>query len=367
MISDLKRRKDDQEEARIGEDVNTIHHPVRDPSDDRDSSSDDDLPVLNAGSGGGPSPPPAPDPMAEARAQQALDDARAATAEKNRVAQEERDAAKHTADVTAYQGRLGAATNAARNYGTSRLAQLGIDDTYGIGSAYESELNRALGSIPELDPNPGSYLGTSLFENALSGARSGQRSNLTRRYEQAVPQGFETTFIPDTADDELINSIIGGQYTDTQASLDRARDRGTLNDTGYQTAVRNLTNARSGATARANELGLGVLETGRTSLRDIDRNARQSIADWDFGDTADTSGYEGRIRGATSSFTGGLEGRLRNAFGSTQFFDPEALISAGGRSQGATSGGALAGSGNALQNAMTEDERKRTAGSVGAF
>jgi len=361
MINDLRKRDKEQEDAAVSLYDDSRSHVDNSDNDNSRGGDTDDI-VLNAGSGGGPSPPPAPDPMAEARAAQQLEDARAETAEKARVAQEARDATKLANDRTAYQGRLGAATNAARNYGTSRLAQLGIEDTYGIGSAYESELNRALGSIPELDPNPGSYLGTSLFENALSGARTGQRSNLTRRYEQAVPEGYETSFLPDTSDDALIESIIGGQFGETQESLQRARDRGQLNETGYNIALRNLTNARSGATARANELGLGVLETGRESLRDIDRSARQNIADWDFGDTVDTSGYEGRMRTAATGFTGGLEGRLRNAFGTTQFFDPEALITAGGRGQGATNTGAAA-----LQGAMSEEERKRTTGSVGAF
>jgi hypothetical protein len=360
MIADVNKRKDDERSERhIGdEDTSPYRTPTDNDSTDNDTDGGD---TLNCG-GNAPSPPPAKEPMAEARAQQALDDHRAEVAETNRIAEEKRAATKLEADKTAFQSRLGGAYANAQNYGSSRLRNLGINDDYGILNSYETALQKAKGVVPELDPNPGSYFGNDLFENVLGETRTGQRSKLTKGYESEVPQGFESTYIPDTADDALINSIIGEQFGEAGEYLNRAKARGTLNDVGYNTANRALGQQRAGAVERANQLGLGVLETGRTSLKDIDKQARQGITNWDFGDSYDPSSWSGKIKSGASSFTGGLEGKLRNTFGETEFFDPEALIAKGGKAQGAVNPGA-----SALQDAMTEEERRRTAGSVGAF
>jgi len=359
MIDQVRRKDDEQSERHIGDEDTTFHRDA--PRPDSTDYSDDDSDVLNCG-GNAPSPPPAPDPAAEARAQQALEDHRNEIAETNRIAEEKRAATKLEADKTAFQSRLGGAYANAQNYGSSRLRNLGINDDYGILNSYETALQKAKGVVPELDPNPGSYFGNDLFENVLGETRTGQRNKLTKGYESEVPLGFENTYIPDTADDALIQNIINEQFGEAGEYLNRAKSRGTLNDTGYNTASRALGGQKAGAIERANTLGLGVLETGRTGLKDIDKKARQGITNWDFGDTYDPSSWAGQIKTGANTFTGGLEGKLRNAFGETEFFDPEALIAKGGKAQGAVNTGATA-----LQDAMSEEERKRTAGSVGAF
>ena len=360
MIDQVKRRSTSEAATHIGDEyADTRDRPIRDNNSD---SGDDDR-VLEAGSGGGgQQPAPQVDYAAQNKAAMELEDHRAAIAAEAQAKADQKKADQLVQDKKDYQGRLGTATASARNYGSSRLNQLGITDDYGILPSYETEITRALGTIPDMDPNPGSYLGTSLFENALSGAKTGARNKLTKRYEGEIGDDYENRFISDTADDELINKIISEQYTGANDYITRARDRGQLNDIGYNDAERNLTNARSGAVARANDLGMGVLETGRQGLRDIDKSARAKIADWDFGDQFDPSSYEGRIKSKAGEFTGGLEGRLRNAFGDTQFFDPDSLITKGTKAQGAVNTGA-----SALKDAMTEEERRRTAGSVGAF
>jgi hypothetical protein len=360
MIDQVKRRKDDeQSERHIGdEDTSSYRTPTNNDSTDNDT---DGSGTLNCG-GNAPSPPPAPDPMAEARAQQQLEDHRNEIAEQNRVAEEKRAATKLEADKTSFQGRLSGAYANAQNYGSSQLRNLGITDDYGIMSSYQTALDKARGVVPELDPNPGTYFGNDLWENTLSGAKTQQRNKLTKGYESEVPTGFESTYIPDTADDALIQNIINEQYGEADEYLNRAKARGTLNDTGYGSASRALAQQKAGAVDRANTLGMGVLETGRQSLKDIDKQARQGLTNWDFGDQYDPSSWSGKIKTGAQTFTGGLEGKLRNAFGETEFFDPEALIAKGGKTQGAVNPGATA-----LQDAMSEEERRRTAGSVGAF
>jgi hypothetical protein len=359
MIDQVRRKSDEQSERHIGDEDTTFNRDT--PRPDNSDISDDDSDVLNCG-GNAPSPPPAPDPMAEARAQQQLEDHRNEIAETNRIAEEKRAAEKLVKDTADFQGRVGGAKALAKDYGSSKLRTMGIDDNYGIMSAYENALNKAQGNIPNLDPSPGTYFGSDLWENTVGDIRTQNRNKITRGYESEVPVGFESTYIPDTADDQLIQSIINEQFGEANEYIDRAKARGTLNDVGYGTASRALGQQKAGAFERANQQGLGVLETGRQSLKDIDKQARQGLTNWDFGDQYDPSAWTGKIKSGAAAFTGGLEGKLRNAFGSTEFFDPEALIAKGGKTQGAVNPGATA-----LQDAMSEEERRRTAGSVGAF
>jgi len=361
MIDQVKRRKDEESEPLYDD-------PRSHPNDYRDrrepSVRDDDGEVLNAGSGGGgqPQSPPPPDPQAEAKAQMDLEDHRAKIAADAKALADQQAADKLTRDTADFQSRVGGAYSLAKDYGANKLRTMGVNDDYGIMSAYENALNKAKGNIPNLDPSPGTYLGTDLWENTLGDIRTQNRSKLTRGYEAEVPTGFESTYIPDTADDALIEAIVGGQYNEASDYLNRAKARGTLNDVGFNTASTALQNQRAGAIARGNEMGMGVLETGRQSLKDIDKQARQGITNWDFGDQYDPTSYTSKIKSGASAFTGGLEGKLRNAFGSTEFFDPEAFIAKGGKAQGAINPGAAS-----LQDAMSEEEKRRTAGSVGAF
>jgi len=307
-----------------------------------------------------PAPPAPPDYGAQAESEMKVERERARIAEEQRIAAEARAAQEEEKKRGQFNSRVQSSYNQAKNYGSSRLAALGIDDQYGILPSYYTELDSARSNIPDLDPNPGSYFGPSLFETALGNQRNVQRKNLTRGYEGVIGQDFDTSLLPDTADDPYLSKIIDEQYNDALAELQRAQGRGQLNDTGYQDAFKGLQQARTGAMARAQSQGLGVLETGREKLRGLDSTNRQRIADFDFGDRFDANQAAGRIKNQATMFSTGLEGELRNAFGDTQFFDPSTLITRGGKAQGVTNPGAL-------KAQLQEDELQRTSGGQGAF
>ena len=117
---------------------------------------------------------------------------------------------------------------------------MGISDDYGIMSAYQGLLDKAKSTIPELDPSPGSYFTNSLWDEALGGAKTSAVNKLEKSYNAAVPEGFESTYIPNTMDDALIDAIIGQQYSDASDYIKRAQERGSLNDTGYSEAIETL-------------------------------------------------------------------------------------------------------------------------------
>lgn len=326
--------------------------------------------LLMLAGGGQPAPPPPIDYGAQSRAtmeqqnNQARLDAEAAAR-----AKAEKEAAEAAARQR-YQSQVASAYNSAQGYGTSRINSLGINDDYGIMSAYQAELDRARQAIPDLDPNPGNYFTPTLFDNALTQQRGVQRKNLGREFDSFAAPNFELGYFGDNSDDAIIDSIINQQYGDANTYLDRARDRGQLAQTGYDYALRELQNSRPGAVSKANQLGLGVIQKDRDVLSNIAKEGRDRITNWDFGDVFDPSSYDQRLKSQRDALTGSLEGDLRNAFGDTQFFNPATYVTKGGSFQGQQNPatGNPAAAGNPLLGAIGDDElQKRTAGTQGAF
>lgn len=330
------------------------------------------LRLASAGGGGYPPPPAAPDPNAEAQARiteqnnQARLDAETAARTKT-----EKDA-QSAADEQTFQSKLGSSYNQAQNYGSSKLSSMGIEDNYGIMPAYQAELDRTKQAIPDKDPNPGNYFTPTLWQTALDQQRGVQRQNLNRQFDSFAAPNFELNYQPDTADDSVINSIIGDQYNNANQYLQRATDRGQLDSTGFDYATHQLQNAKPGAVSRANQLGAGVLQKDRDTLTNIAKEGRDRVTNWNFGDTLDPNSYQTRIKSQNDLLAGSLEGDIRNSFGDTQFFDPASLVTKAGAFQGqqnpgmaplATGGGAP---GNPLQSQIAS-AIKTSAGSQGAF
>ncbi len=331
------------------------------------------LKLASAGGGGYPPPPAPPDYEAQSRAQieqqnnQARLDAEAAARDK---------AAKDAADALAesqFQSKLQSSYNQAGDYGRSRLAALGIQDNYGILDAYNNEINRAKTAIPDKDPNPGNYFTPSMFDNALNQQRTTQRNKLQQQYASIAPDNFESSLIPDTMDDQILNSIINEQYGNADAYLKRASDRGQLTPDAFSYAEQQLGNSRSGALAKATDLGKSVLADERTNLTNLAKQGQNSITNWDFGSTFDPTSYGNKFTGEVNSFKPLMEGRIRNTIGDTQFFDPQSLITKAGSFVGPQNGSTAANpllsaiGANVAGSGGSTDNKKTTSGSQGVF
>lgn len=264
---------------------------------------------------------------------------------------------------------LSADENRKRTYASvqQQFRDAGLDP-----AAYDQRILNAL-DLQQSAFVPG---GTTTFSNDTGkNVLADVRKQKVRDYNNAVnayaPEGFETGAFADTADDNIINSILGSQYDDATAAITRARDRGTLNDVGYKYAMDNLGTTKSAANARLQSLGGGVLSGYRTQLGDIAKNARTGASSWDFGDTYDPNTYKTSIENKKASLGGLLEGDVRNAVGGEQFFDWNALIQKGGIGQGSTNTGLGSMDDGTLLGAISQrkkdEETTRGLGTQGAF
>lgn len=316
--------------------------------------------------GGGGSTVEAVDPMKEARAQIKVLQQQYEMDERNRIAAEERQAQKDIADRAAWEEALGVQrSNAQSNIGR-QFSQAGLD-----AADYEDRIAAALdlaqsgiGYEAGATPMFGSDIGT----NLIGDLRNEQIKQFERGINEFAPEGFEQTAFASTADDAIIDAILGEQFSEASDAIMRARDRGTLNDAGFRYAMDNLNTQRAGANSRLQGIGGGILEGYRGELSGIVNNARTGASGFDFGDTFDPDTYRTQLETRQGELSGGLEGAIRNAIGGEQFFNTSDLIQKGGIGQGATNNGANAPAlAAALSNRKKQEEEQRGLGTQGSF
>jgi len=316
--------------------------------------------------GGKSSTVAAPDPMKEAEAQIKQLQAQYDLDQKASVAAAQQAAAKEAEDRSQWTADLGASRNQALSGIKNLFKSKGVDS-----SDYMDRITAAL----DLEQGGKAFGGSTGFSSSLGNTVLDDIRNATiKQNQQAIskfaPAGYSDNAFASTADDAIIDAILGEQFGDASDAIMRARDRGTLNDVGYDYAMKNLGTQRTAANSKLQDIGGGILGGYRTSLDDIVKNANTAAGSWDFGSTFDPNTYQKQLTSKQSDLSGGLEGAIRNAAGGEQFFDIASLIQKGGIGQGATNTGMGAQSGSllsAIKDRKTDEEKERGLGTQGAF
>lgn len=227
-----------------------------------------------------------------------------------------------------FQGQLDTEFGNALSQFTNTLTSRGIDP-----SLVEPELLRTLnqirGGIPQGATDFSALSDTSILDNAISTVQGNQRTNFTNQFNQFAPEGFAKNLIGDTADDDIIATLLEEQFIPAEETLQRALARNLLSDRGFNSANQKLTNQRSAAEAQLQEIGGGVLETGRQGLRDFISGGRNQAANFTLGSDFNPSTFQSGLDSRVNDFTGSLEGKIRNATGGTELFDTGSLIQSG--------------------------------------
>lgn len=288
---------------------------------------------------GGQSAPRQPSPQEQAAAQIQIEQERAriqaeqAAEERERLRREEEETRARLAP------QHSAAYDQAYNYLDRGLAMQGIDrsiaDQYGISDMYYGALDDARLGIDPLDTNPYlAYNTRTNFNDALSAGRNQYRGDLRSQLNSFAGDGFEYDIFRDTADDHILEAILGQQRDDAIAAFDRALARGQLNDTGYSRAQSDLEGAWTTGLADLNAIGGGVLSGYRNSLAGYRDNQLNRIGSLMFSDDYSMDSVQRRLDDMISGYQGSMEGDIRRAIGNQTFIDPHMLIGGAGAAQG---------------------------------
>lgn len=316
---------------------------------------------------GGGGAPAAPDPLKQAEAQilqmqeqYRLDQAAAERAYEQRLADEERQRGEYNEALSA--NRANAYSNIGREF-----ERLGLDT-----GEYDDRINAALDLAQQgmTFGNGNNTFSSDIGSNLISDLRNEQIRQFQRGINEFAPEGYSNTAFGSTADDAILDAILGEQFGEASDAILRARDRGTLNDAGFRYAMDNLNTQKAAASSRLQGIGGGILEGYRGQIDDILGNARTGAGNWDFGDTFDPETYRDMLETRQGELGSSLEGDIRNAIGGEQFFNTQDLIQKGGIGQGAQNTGLGSQSGSllgAISQKKKDEEQQRGLGTTGSF
>ena len=312
--------------------------------------------------------PDAVDPFEEAQAQIELERARAAIAEEQRIAAEARAATKRTEDLGTFNTNLDRAFSSATDTGTSFFEREGVDLDRFLPLLQE-RLTSTRQGVPELSSNPSSFFNpTVTAQNILDDELRRDRRGFNLDIDKFAGDNFANTLLPGSFDDAIIEKILGEQFADATSSVTRARDRGSLSDFGFESALTNIGSQNDVGRARLQELGGGILETNRNELRDIGTQARSRADAFQFGDSFNPASFEDRINTTFGEQGTRLSGDIRGALGGESLFNIGDILARAGSAQGAQNN--TKGSPALLAAIASRDEERRKSrgiGTQGAF
>ena len=317
---------------------------------------------------GSPKVPSVPqtDYNAQAQSQISILNEQARLAEQQRVAEDARQSTQRERDTQSFNTNLSGALEGARGRAIQDITGKGLDANQ-YSNEIEQMLNSIRGQVPQLDSNPGSYFANqNIADLVLGNATTNQRTQYSNQVNNLFGNDFANQKVSSTADDDLINSILGEQYNPALEQVQRAFERGTINDQGFQTAMNALNNQKTSANASLQTTGGGLLQAIRDSLSGVGNEARNAASNYQLGTTFDPTSYTSRADSIYNEGIGGLEGSLRNAVGGQNFFDIGSILN-----QGRTAQGTANNSNRALFDAFAAEQKdkdkQRGLGTQGVF
>lgn len=315
-----------------------------------------------------PKPPPIPpmDYEGQARSQISILNEQARIAEQQRIAEEGRRTQQREQDTQMFNTNLSSAVEGARARTLQDISGRGLDANM-FTSEIDQMLNSIRGQVPQLDNNPGSYFANqNIADIVLGNATTNRRTQYSNQINNMFGNDFANQRVASTADDSYIDSILGEQYNPALEQIQRAFERGTVNEQGFQTAMNSLNNQRTTAAANLQQTGGGLLQSIRDSLSGVGNEARNAASNYQLGTTFDPTSYQSRADTIFNEGMSGLEGNLRNAIGGQQFFDIGSILN-----QGRTAQGTANNNNRALFDAFQADEqnknKQRGLGTQGVF
>lgn len=254
-------------------------------------------------------------------------------------------------DFAAQQART-AATGNARTEGFQYFMDRGLNpDTY--ANDIDSLIAQRLGSAGPNDPAPGQYL-TDIGQSVWNNKQNASRESAIRGVNQNFAPDFERQRFGDTFDDPYIAEAAKGQRDTADSYITNLLKRGVVTQTGATGATEALNKQDPRVRDQLDQLGQGVLASGRQSLADVGNRARTAASTLDLGSTPfDINRYTGEADAAYNDFTSKFGDKFKSLI-PDNLYDTSGLASAAGIAQGQQN---TAFDPNALAGFMSQDQQ----------
>ena len=236
------------------------------------------------------------------------------------------------------------------------------------GRIIDDYLNQIGDTIGVQEQSPENYFGKNMFGDLRTQIESDTRERFGRDMDQFAGRSITDAMFGDQYGMDTTNSILDQQYGDTQATLDRARDRGQLSTNAYDRAVGDLTNSRGAGEQRLGDLRSGLIDDYRNQLGTVGDRGYNALSEFDLGDQFNPQDYQTQINDRFNSLQQGFEGDFRKALGNEKVFDWNTLINTANVNAGAENQKKYAPlQVAALADQQKEDDQTRGIGGSGVF
>lgn len=211
-------------------------------------------------------------------------------------------------------------------------------------------------------------------EKVLGGIRTDQIEDYNQDLNAKYGSGnYGSTLFPPTRDDPILTSILQPQFNDASSAVKAAFDRGTLGQTGYDTAMKGLGGQQTAGMSSLQSTGSGVMGGYIKDINDLITGAHTQAGKWDFGSNWEPQDAISNITTTGADYQGRLEGDIRTAVGGKQFFNWNDLIRSGGMAQGLynpatdTTGAGGSTLAKAIADRKKREDTSRGLGTQGSF
>lgn len=249
-------------------------------------------------------------------------------ANEQRLREEQQQKVKQAEFDKRINSAFGTGTRGAENYFRSQ----GLDP-----GKYRSQITQGAtdirGGIPNLDANPQSYF-ANLGQQIYDAEQGNERNRDLSAINTIAPTGFSTDRISDTADDDIINAILGEQQQGGEEYISNLLNRGVVTAGGADAARKNLAGQRPTALSRLSTLGRGELETGRSGAENLVNKGRTTASNQRLGDIFDPYKVGTQLTDYFGNFFKDLDTNIRGK-APTDLFSTSGLANIAGAAQGA--------------------------------
>lgn len=226
------------------------------------------------------------------------------------------------------QGAFSGGMEDAKRYFTSQ----GIDLTDYLDDIRQKAWSTRQG-IPQGDLDPRAYF-QGMGESLYGELENSERNKYNRTLQDLFGQNFAGTSIADTADDPILDAIIGEQRSEAEKYVNNLLARGVITDAGSKGAFKNLDTQMGSARGTLNDIGMGILAGGRGDLDKIINEAMQGASTLRLGQKFDPYSYKNKANDFLTSFMQSLGTKVREK-APTDLFNTSGLAGVAGAAQGA--------------------------------
>jgi hypothetical protein len=225
------------------------------------------------------------------------------------------------------------------------------------GTNIEGRIASILSNVPTTQNDNFDPLFAGLGDKLLTDMEIPYRNTAKTALSAKMPKDW----VPMTADDAFIESILGGQRTEADNYVKNMLSRGLLTDDGATAAYKELDRQKGLALPQLSEIGTGLINTGESN---IDAEQAKKLASYDTLKIDQPYDVEADYKGLNqlaTDFIGTLGTGIEGALGGKKFFNTSSFGGSQGASQGTggstVGGGAIGGGG---QNVDPNDDEDKT-------